>query len=191
MEKWAGIFNAECFSSELKPVAITLQPAGPRRRLLGWYCAQRWRNEVRAVDEINVCAETLKRPAEEILETLLHEMCHQKNMHDGVQGVSPNSQYHNGRFRAEAERVGLICSYQQGVRWGITSLGPGALRVIRRHKVNRRVFSIARLADPGPTQKPPSRWHKWVCSCGPIRVPRVEFAAVCEICGSDFEKSGG
>jgi hypothetical protein len=27
--------------------------------------------------------------------------------------------------------------------------------------------------------------------CGPIRVPREEFAAVCEICENDFQKAEG
>lgn len=186
LERWHGIFNRSLFQAALRPAAITPQPAGPKRaQLQGWYCARLWRNGASPVDEINICAESLRRKAEDILETLLHEMVHQVNAQAGVQDVTANSQYHNGRFRKAAEAAGLVCEYRGRVGWGITCWGELGRSVLRKHRIRRQVFTVARVAV-APASRSPRRWRRWNCLCGPIRVPRQIFSALCLLCGSEF-----
>ena len=49
--------------------------------------------------EINICAEHLARPFEQVAETLLHEMVHLYNLQIGVQDTSRNGTYHNKKSR--------------------------------------------------------------------------------------------
>lgn len=133
-------------------------------------------------------AESLRRPAEEILETLLHEMCHQRNTEPKIVDISPKShQYHNEKFKKAAEDAGLICQKMGRYGWAKTSLGPKALAVIRKHDIDRGAFALARLAEEGEAKKKDPKHKKWVCDCGAIRVARAEFRALCLVCDREFE----
>ena len=58
--------------------------------------------------EINLCAEYMNRPAELVITTLLHEMCHLYNIQNDIQDCSRAGSYHNAKFKEIAERSGLI-----------------------------------------------------------------------------------
>ena len=49
--------------------------------------------------EINICAEHLARPFEQVAETLLHEMVHLYNLQIGVQDTSRGGTYHNKKYK--------------------------------------------------------------------------------------------
>ena len=51
----------------------------------------------------------LDYPIEETLDTMIHEMVHLYCREHGVKEVSRGGKYHNGRFKAEAEKRGLEC----------------------------------------------------------------------------------
>lgn len=56
--------------------------------------------------EINICAEHLARPFEQVAETLLHEMVHLYNLQIGVQDTSRSGTYHNKKYKEAAELIG-------------------------------------------------------------------------------------
>ena len=58
--------------------------------------------------EINLCAEYLNRPAELVIATLLHEMCHLYNIQNNIQDCSRAGTYHNKFFKETAEKCGLL-----------------------------------------------------------------------------------
>jgi hypothetical protein len=189
LEKWSDIFRRELFANSLSSRAvITVQSTGRKRSVLGWHWNSRWQNRRSKLAEINIVAESLKRRAEEILETLLHEMCHQRNAERKIQDVSTTSyQYHNEKFKRAAEAAGLVCERMGRYGWAKTSLGPKAIAVIQRHAIDRQAFTIARLAEEDPEKKKVSKHKKWVCDCGAIRVARADFHAICLVCDKEFE----
>ena len=48
-------------------------------------------------------------PIEETLDTMIHEMVHLYCRENDIKEVSRGGKYHNGRFKAEAEKRGLEC----------------------------------------------------------------------------------
>jgi hypothetical protein len=188
LENWHKVFNQELWKGKLSSkVVITVQSTGRQRSVLGWHWHSRWQNRRSRLAEINIVAESLKRRAEEILETLLHEMCHQRNAERKIVDISPQSyQYHNEHFKRAAEAAGLVCERMGRYGWAKTRLGGRALGIIRKHSIDRGAFSIARLAEEAPEKKA-SKHKKWVCDCGAIRVARADFHALCLVCQEEFE----
>ena len=98
--------------------------------------------------EINISAEGLNRPVEEVLCTLAHEMVH---LYDLVNDIKDCSQkIHNKNFKREAERIGLIVERGQGVGYGYTSPGPEFIKVIKDWDIDGSVFSYVRIGDEKP-----------------------------------------
>lgn len=68
------VLNAHYFNSELTKVVITVQSS---RRSYGHYTTyDAWADKNRGYREINISAETLDRPIENVIATLIHEMTH-------------------------------------------------------------------------------------------------------------------
>lgn len=74
------------------------------------------------IREINLGAETLDRPIENVVATLIHEMVHHYCAQSGIKDTSRGGTYHNKRFKAEAEQRGLIIGYDS--RIGFSSTEP-------------------------------------------------------------------
>lgn len=72
-----------------------------------------WQKPDENTYELNIAAEVLNYPIEETIDTMLHEMVHLYCKENGIKDTSRGGKYHNGKFKAEAERVGLEC-YQCG-----------------------------------------------------------------------------
>lgn len=124
-------FNEKLCKSTLTVVpVITIQSKG-RRAAYGWFWDNIWKNgtEKTLRPEINIAAEHLSRTAVNILETLIHEMAHMINAQRGIPDCNA-SQYHNRKFKATAEEVGLICVKMGSYGFAKTSLGPIAKEVV-------------------------------------------------------------
>lgn len=76
--------------------------------------------------EINICAEHLARPFEQVAETLLHEMVHLYNLQIGVQDTSRGGTYHNKKYKEAAEKHGLTVEKDAKYGWTKTSLNDEA-----------------------------------------------------------------
>jgi hypothetical protein len=71
--------------------------------------AKVWQRKDGSAYELNISAEVLNYPIEETLDTMLHEMVHLYCRENGIKETSRGGKYHNGKFKAEAERRGLTC----------------------------------------------------------------------------------
>lgn len=120
LEKLYGKLNADFFNSELERPVITIQSSS---RSYGHYTLyDAWSVKGDGHKEINIAAGTLDRPIEEIIVTLLHEMCHQYNNEIlNVQDCSNRGVYHNKLFRKTAEAVGLIVTRSEKYGWSCTA----------------------------------------------------------------------
>ena len=118
LEDAYGVFNREYFNGELPMVMITIQSS---LRAYG-HCTTKkiWASGSDRYYELNLSAEYLSRPIENVLATLVHEMVHIYCMETGIKDTSNNGRYHNKRFKAEAEMRGLKIAYAPTIGWSVT-----------------------------------------------------------------------
>jgi len=111
LEKIYFHLNEDFFESALPIPIITVQSKP------GTYghctVAKVWQRPGGDTYELNIAAEVLNYPIEETLDTMIHEMVHLYCRENGIKETSRGGKYHNGKFKAEAEKRGLIC-YQCG-----------------------------------------------------------------------------
>lgn len=81
--------------------------------------------------ELNLSAEYLSRPIENVMATLVHEMVHIYCMETGIKDTSNNGRYHNKRFKAEAEMRGLKIAYAPTIGWSVTEPTEGFIRNLK------------------------------------------------------------
>ena len=101
--------NRDYYEDKLPEVVITIQ-SSPKGKAYGWYAKDRWGVETdkeKAFDEINISAEYLSRPIENIISTMQHEMVHLYCAMNDIKDTSNNNVYHNKKFKEEAEQRGL------------------------------------------------------------------------------------
>ena len=128
--------------------------------------------------EINIGAGTLSRPIENIVATLLHEMCHYYNDRNGVKDCSRGNTYHNKNFKAVAEACDLVVEHHSTYGWSITSPSDALLEFcvennLTEIRLNRNdVMSIAVSVGgthagtfTGATGRKPSSTRKYICPC--------------------------
>ena len=111
LEKLFRMLNADWFNNELETPVITIQSTP---RAYGHYTTYNaWTAKGEGRREINIGAGTLDRPIEEIIATLMHEMCHMYN--DTVLNVQDCSgsshMYHNKAFKSACESHGLTVTH--------------------------------------------------------------------------------
>lgn len=118
LEDAYGVFNREYFNGELPMVMITIQSS---LKAYG-HCTTKkiWASGSDRYYELNLSAEYLSRPIENVLATLVHEMVHIYCMETGIKDTSNNGRYHNKRFKTEAEMRDLKIAYAPTIGWSVT-----------------------------------------------------------------------
>lgn len=191
LKKLFDMLNNDFFSGELERPVITIQSTP---RAYGHYTLfDAWNVKGEGSKEINIGAGTLARPIENVIATLLHEMCHQYNdtiLH--VQDCSRGGTYHNRLFRQTAEAHGLSVSRSDKYGWSRTEPSEQILDWVLTNgltdiQLNRNEFCVfvsGGSAVAGGTTFPPSRgnsYRRYVCpKCGLI-VRATKIANV--LCG--------
>ena len=123
-------FNDYYFESTLPNVMITIQSS---RGAYGHCTTQKvWASGEERYYELNLGAEYLDRPIENVLATLMHEMVHIYCMENGIKDTSNLGRYHNKRFKQEAEKRGLIISKHDYIGWSVTHPSPQFISVIKQ-----------------------------------------------------------
>lgn len=79
-----------------------------------------WHNNEVATHELNLSADYLNRPIENIVATLIHEACHLYAIANDIKDTSNNGVYHNKRFKQLAEDRGLHIEKHDKYGWTIT-----------------------------------------------------------------------
>lgn len=199
LEELFNYFNENKFDGKFedKPV-ITIQSAG-RKSVLGWctVCPMWSDSNENVYYEINVAAEHLGDGIIEVGETLLHEMVHLSNLHDGIKDCSPKTQYHNKSFKTLAEAVGLLVEKSKRYGYGYTSPSEELKEELKRSEI-KDVFNLKRGKtvasgdtedndDDTPKKK---RVFKYVCeSCGAeVKSKTDELQITCKHCDMTFTK---
>lgn len=159
---------------------------------LGHFAAARWRAGPDEVPELFVGGEGLERGPNELLGTLLHEAAHGLGSARGVKDTSRQGRYHNERYRALAEEVGLRAARIGAIGWSDTTvLSETELRY--RSALDRLSTALVAFRHAEPRKERPSSNNGNVLVCGcqrRIRVaPSVAAAGpiVCGVCRASFD----
>lgn len=86
---------------------LSLVVGASSRRNHGHFHAETWQLGDTRVHEIMLSGETLRRSADEVFGTLLHEAAHAMAKVRGIQDTSRQGRFHNTRFKLLAEEVGI------------------------------------------------------------------------------------
>lgn len=198
LEKMFRALNADWFGGELEEPIITIQSTprayGHVTVAKAWKRKNDWRHE------LNLGAETLNRPIENIAATMLHEMVHLYNLAHDVQDCSRSGTYHNRKFKAEAERRGLCIEHHEKYGWTITTPSEDLLEYILAQGWTEISMNRGSLWTPPPstgakagnsgtetTAGPKkSSTRKYICPCCQQSIRATKTVNI--ICGDCMEK---
>lgn len=137
LEEAYKVLNRVYFNNELPTIVISIM-SSPRSK--GHFTVGKvWRAEENHYNEINISAEYLKRPIDEVCATLCHEMVHYYCHINGISDVSHEGRYHNKYFKQEAEKRGLIISYQQYIGYSVTKPSKEFTEVLKANNIEKPI----------------------------------------------------
>lgn len=170
----------------------TINVARKTGRTMGHFThAKLWKAGEESFHEIMISANYFERGARAVLGTLLHEVAHSIDLQNGIQGTSGDG-YHNQKFKATAESLGLTITQAKGIGWSITEVSDAcaerwaeALALIEN--------GLALMADAEQGKKAGGRNKNLKvaeCRCGEkIRLSASvleKCAPMCQNCGCKF-----
>ena len=169
--------NEEYFNNELETPTITIQTS------VGAYghitTSKVWNNNGVATHELNIGAETLARPIENVVATMIHEASHLYALMNGIKDTNNRGVYHNKRFKKIAEEMGHL-HIEQHERYGWTITFPTEdtidfcikygfedILVNRESPYSFRGIGVATAGNGTntPKVKKPSSTRKYICPC--------------------------
>lgn len=163
---------------------------------LGHFAAARWHyGDTGELAEMFVAGEGLNRGALDVLATLLHEAAHGLAFARGIKDTSRQGRFHNGRFRAVAEELGLTVAQAQGLGWNDTTV-PDATAAAYSPQLDQLAAALTAYRRSEHTPGTGGRTnnnngHAARCACGRrIRVaPSVLEVGpiICGLCDATFE----
>lgn len=205
LEKIFRELNKDSFANELEEPIITIQSTP------GAYghvtVSKIWKAKETERYELNIAADWLERPIENIVATMLHEMTHLLNLQRGIQDCSRGGMYHNQKFRDEAEKHMISIAKHEKYGWTITSPTDELLEYI----INKgwddidmgrgdlwAKFGIDDKGDSGSPKKPTAGLsggetkrtgsRRYQCpKCKAIVRATKEVHITCKDCNVDFE----
>jgi len=134
LQRMFKLLNKTYFNNELERPVITIL-TDSTSGAYGWISiAKVWSSKDSAwFREINLCAEYLNRPAELVITTLMHEMCHLLNIQLGIQDTSRKGTYHNSHFRAVAVSRDLIVEKDLKYGFCVTKPTDKFIELVKKH----------------------------------------------------------
>ena len=191
--RWFDEMNKIFYDNELPEPIIVIQKG--RKTALGTCSVKKiWApvdeeevNEEEKLYEITLVANNLNRPINEIVVTLAHEMVHYFNLFKGVKGAK--NKKHTEAFKREAERIGLVCTEEEKMGWGITEASDEFEEMINTQiKPNAEAFKYflyIPTKEKKKTEKPPIK--KYRCpKCGSEIKGKEGLDITCNDCNTPF-----
>ena len=195
--------NEEYFENILDVPTITIQSTVGA---YGHVSVQKvWHSNEVATHELNLSADYLNRPIENVVATLIHEACHLYALQNNIKDTSNRGVYHNKRFKDIAENIGhLHIEKHEKYGWTITEPTEDTLNFIIKYGfediqlVRGSQFSFAGVggAKAGnsnivpPRTKKPSSTRKYICPCcGNSFRATKDINAICGDCNVKFVRA--
>jgi hypothetical protein len=199
LNKVFKLINTEYFDDELEMPTITIQST------VGAYghvtTSKVWKNDKGAASyELNIGADYLDRPIENIVATLIHEGCHLFAMQNDIKDTSNRGIYHNKNFKKLAEERGLQIDRHEKYGWTITtpteetidfciSNDLQEIRCTRNTAFSFTGIGTGKAGNGSPIKPPKKKTSsiKWICpSCGAIVRSTKVLNLVCGDCEETF-----
>ncbi len=187
---------------EVPDVVLTLGSGTLGRRggetTLGHFAAGRWQLAApgktggQDMHELFVSGEGLRRSATDVFGTLLHEAAHGLAAARSIADTSRQGRYHNKRFKALGEELGLVLTEVDKFGWSGTALGPEAEQryadALAGLTAAMTAYRRAEVTGPGTSKS--KNLLVAECACPrKIRVARATLGAgpiTCGECGQHF-----
>lgn len=200
LEKAFRLLNEHFFDNQLEAPIITVSPTA---NAYGHYTPyDAWTSNGEGRREINIASATLDRPLEEVIATLLHELCHLYN--DTILRVcdSKDGYYHNDHFFKTAITHGLNCERVPRYGYARTTPSDELLQFLLDHDEIREI-ELCRAKEPDTITvtvtggdkdstvsvkgKKTSNSRRWVCpGCGAIVRSTRPVNLICGDCLEHF-----
>jgi hypothetical protein len=183
------------------PHAVLVVASGSTARnqlVLGHFAGGRWQHGANRLPEVLVSGEGLRRPAPEVLTTLLHEAAHGLAATRGIKDTSRQGRWHNRRFAALAAELGVDPAQDPVLGWSPCTLRPSTLDDYADTLAGlTAALSLYRYPEQHADGARASNNNGVACACGcgrKIRLSRTVLAAgpiTCGLCGEDFAPQTG
>lgn len=135
LEEGFHVLNRVYYNGELPMPVITIMSSA---RVYGHFSVNKiWRAGEERLNEVNISAEHLDRPIENIMATLAHEMIHYYCQLRNISDTSQGGRYHNKRFKEEAEKRGLLISYAKYIGYSVTEPGEDFIKVLNENRIEK------------------------------------------------------
>ncbi|MTJ60841.1 hypothetical protein GL305_34935 [Nocardia seriolae] len=161
---------------------------------LGHFAPNRWVRGEYELHELFVGGEGLQRGAVDVLGTLLHEAAHGVAVTRGIKDTSRQGRWHNERYRALGEELGLTLAHHDKIGWSVTTV-PDQTRELYRDELDELAFALVAYRRREPERrggrKSSNNGLTAECECGrKIRVAVGTFGVgpiICGLCQTTFE----
>lgn len=179
---------------EVPAVAVVLGASGRRGQTmsLGHFQANNWESKT-AKHELAISGEALATGPEEVLVTLLHESAHALAQARKINDTSRQGRFHNKRFKAVAEELGIVVEHSKSIGWSDSKLGVDTVKDYKAELATlRKALKAYRLPDA--TTKTPKKTVRVECDCRGLTVPIkffIDGGITCDLCGEKFEDPDG
>ena len=201
LQKIYNLINEEYFSGELEEITLTVQESvrsyGHVSVSNTWFT-----NDGKGMKELNISANYLRRPIEDVVVTMIHEASHIYNMMHGIKDTSNGYVYHNRRFKKTAEEMGHL-RIEQHDKYGWTLSYPteetldfcirNELEDIQIGRQDSFSFGGFTGGTNGngtmkPTTRKKSSTRKYICPCcGTSFRATKSIRVLCMDCNRQFE----
>lgn len=136
---------------------VSLVVGASSRSAHGHMAPNAWQLGTERVHEIMLSGETLARSAEDVFGTLLHEAAHTMAYTRGIQDTSRQGRFHNAKFKALAEEVGIVVEKVPGIGWSHTFVPTATQRKYRAQitAIRRalKTYRVPTWSEPAPRKK--------------------------------------
>ena len=192
--------NEEYFNNELEVPTITIQSTVGA---YGHVSVQKvWHSNDVATHELNLSADYLNRPIENVVATLIHEASHLYALQNDIKDTSNRGVYHNKNFKKIAEEMGhLQIEKHDKYGWTITfptedtldfiiTNGFEDIQLVRGSQFSFVGIGGSKAGNGGmvpPKTKKPSSTRKYICPCcGNSFRATKELNVMCMDCDEQF-----
>ena len=204
LEKMFRAINADSFAGKLEePIITIMSTPGAYGHVT---VSKVWRAKGSERYELNMAADWLERPIENVVSTLIHEMTHLYNMQMGIQDCSRGGTYHNKKFKEEAEKHMISIEKHEKYGWTLTSptdelleyimeqgwgdidMGRGCLFGLLGGKDTGKPGKGAQGSAGGEDEPKKGSSRRYQCpSCKAIVRATKDLKIICGSCNVDFE----
>lgn len=192
--------NEEYFNNELEVPTITIQSTVGA---YGHISVQKvWHSKDVSTHELNLSADYLNRPIENVVATLIHEASHLYALQNDIKDTSNRGVYHNKNFKKIAEEMGhLQIEKHDKYGWTITfpteetldfiiAYGFEDIQLVRGSQFSFVGIGGSKTGNGGmvpPKTKKPSSTRKYICPCcGNSFRATKELNVMCMDCDEQF-----